>query len=98
MSNFKKSLENQQQVNEAIGAIITYFEQSPYSLCVESFANVQIQIMKMVKFLQHYDIGKRPSEQAFSEVDLDDVILFMMEVHEYLRLLKPFATQTETES
>ena len=97
MSNFKNTLDTQQKMNDAIAAIVKYFDQCSYSLCVESFANVQIQIMKMVKFLQHYDIGRRPSEQAFSEVDLDDVILFMMEVHEYLLLLKPFSNQSENE-
>jgi hypothetical protein len=51
----------------------------------------------MVKFLQYYDIGKRPSEQAFSEVDMDDLILFMMQMQEFLKLLKPFANQSEDE-
>ena len=95
MSNFKKDLENQQQVNAAITTIVNYFEQCPYSSCVASFAAAQTQILKMVKFLQYYDIGKRPSEQAFSEVDMEDLILFMMQVQEYLKLLKPFANQSE---
>ena len=95
MKNFKKVLENQKQVNEAIASIVNYFEQSPYSSCVEYFAEAQTQILKMVKFLQYYDIGKRPNEQAFSEVDMEDLILFMMQVQEYLKLLKPFANQSE---
>jgi hypothetical protein len=97
MKNFKKVLENQKQVNEAIASIVEYFEQCPYSSCVESFADAQTQILKMVKFLQYYDIGKRPSEQAFSEVDMDDLILFMMQMQEFLKLLKPFANQSEAE-
>ena len=95
MKNFKKVLENQKQVNEAITSIVNYFEQCPYSSCVESFADAQTQILKMVKFLQYYDIGKRPSEQAFSEVDMEDLILFMMQMQEFLKLLKPFANQSE---
>lgn len=95
MKNFKKVLENQKQVNEAIASVVEYFEQCPYSSCVESFAEAQTQILKMVKFLQYYDIGKRPHEQAFSEVDMEGLILFMMEVKEYLKLLKPFANQSE---
>ena len=91
MKNFKKVLENQKQVNEAITSIVNYFEQCPYSSCVEYFAEAQTQILKMVKFLQYYDIGKRPSEQAFS------LILFMMQVQEYLKLLKPFTNQSEDE-
>ena len=51
MKNFKKALENQKQVNEAIASIVNYFEQSPYSSCVEYFAEAQTQILKMVKFL-----------------------------------------------
>ena len=97
MKNFKKALENQKQVNEAIASIVDYFEQCPYSLCVESFAEAQTQILKMVKFLQYYDIGKRPSEQAFSEVDMQDLILFMMQTQEFLKLLKPFANHSEDE-
>ena len=97
MKNFKKALENQKQVNEAITSIVNYFEQCPYSSCVEYFAEAQTQILKMVKFLQYYDIGKRPSEQAFSEVDMEDLILFMMQVQEYLKLLKPFTNQSEDE-
>ena len=97
MKNFKKALENQKQVNEAIASVVEYFEQCPYSSCVEDFAEAQTQILKMVKFLQYYDIGKRPSEQAFSEVDMEDLILFMMQVQEYLKLLKPFANQLEDE-
>ena len=97
MSNFKKALENQKQVNEAITSVVNYFEQCPYSDCVESFAEAQTQILKMVKFLQYYDIGKRPSERAFSEVDMEDLILFMMQVQEYLKLLKPFTNQADEE-
>ena len=58
---------------------------------------INLKILKMVKFLQYYDIGKRPSEQAFSEVDMEDLILFMMQVQEYLKLLKPFTNQSEDE-
>lgn len=97
MSNFKKVLENQKQVNEAIASVVDYFEQCPYSSCVESFAEAQTQILKMVKFLQYYDINRRPSEQAFSDVDMDDVIIFMMQVQEYLKLLKPFTNQAGEE-
>lgn len=97
MSNFKKSLENQKKVNEAITKIVNYFEQSSYSDCVESFAEAQTQILKMVKFLQYYDIGKRPSERAFSEVEMDELILFIMQVQEYLQLLKPFTNQSDDE-
>ena len=39
MKNFKKALENQKQVNEAITSVVEYFEQCPYSDCVESFAS-----------------------------------------------------------
>lgn len=97
MKNFKKSLENQKKVNEAITKIVNYFEQSSYSVCLEYFANAQTQILKMVKFLQYYDIGKRPCEQAFSEVEMDELILFIMQVQEYLQLLKPFTNQSDDE-
>ena len=94
-TKFQKTLDYQQKMNEAIASIVEYFEQCPYSSCVESFADAQTQILKMVKFLQYYDIGKRPSEQAFSEVDMEDLILFMMQMQEFLKLLKPFANQSE---
>ena len=97
MSNFKNVLENQKQVNEAITSIVNYFEQCPYSSCVESFAEAQTQILKMVKSLQYYEIGKRPSEQATSDVDMEDLLLFMMPVQEYLTLPKPFTNQSEDE-
>ena len=97
MKNFKKVLENQKQVNEAITSIVNYLEQCTYSSCVAYFAEPPSHILKMVWFLQYYDIGKRPSEQAFSEVDMEDLILFMMQVQEYLKLLKPFTNQSEDE-
>ena len=95
MQHSKSLLQHQKQVNESITSIVNYFEQCPYSSCVESFADAQTQILKMVKFLQEDDIGKRPSEQAFSEVDMEDLILFMMQMQEFLKLLKPFANQSE---
>ena len=97
MKNFKKSLENQKKINDAITNIVNYFEQSSYSECVELFANAQTQLLKIVKFLQYYDVGKRPSEQAFSEVDMDELIIFIMQVQEYLQLLKPFTNQSDEE-
>lgn len=89
MNNFKKTLNYQQTVDEAVQAIFKHFEdEAPFSEHYEIMSKAQTDIMVMAT---HY---RRLLEQHKDELDdtyNEDITEFMWIVSKVFKLLRPFA-------
>ena len=89
MNNMKKTLENQQRLNEAVKAIVEYFTVCyPYEEHLEQMVDAQTEIVALMELAkQQAAIGG-----SRCEVDTETITVFLQAVRTYLKLLKPFAT------
>lgn len=86
MSNFKKSLDYQQKVNEAVGAIFRHFrEETSYAESLETMTDAQCQIMQLM------EINRLATANNQVGVVTDAINNFVAEVNELHKLLRPFA-------
>ena len=89
MNNMKKTLADQQRMNEAANAIVEYFAECyPYEEHLEQMVDAQTEIVALMELAkQRAAIGG-----SRCEVDTETITVFLQAVRTYLKLLKPFAT------
>ena len=92
MKNFRKALENQKQVNEAINALVKKFDRREgveLSSEFELFSDVQTKIMSMQAYC---DLGLRKNDDLACQILIDtaDITSFFSEISEIFKLLRPF--------
>lgn len=88
MSNFKKTLEQQKTINDAVAKIVDYFgNEIPYHAHIEQMVDAQTEILGLLELAKEQNRGKNfPVIEDSSE----EIILFLRDVRTYLKLLKPF--------
>lgn len=88
MGNLKKSLENQQKINEAVSAIFDHFREiASYSDHIETMAEAQTNALML---LDHYNAALLMNEDE-EPITAGDMVTFFWEVSQVYKLLKPFA-------
>lgn len=88
MNNYKKALENQQKINDAVKFIIDYFSgEVPYTRHVEQMLDAQTQIISLMQLAQKQMIVDPNSELMFQT---DEIAFFLRDVRLYLKMLRPF--------
>lgn len=92
MSNFKKVLEQQKEINEAVAKIVEYFgKEMPYFVHIEQMVDAQTEILGLLELAKEQNRNKSfPIIEDTSE----EIILFLRDVRTYLKLLKPFIELT----
>lgn len=92
MSNFKKVLEQQKEINEAVAKIVEYFgTEMPYFVHIEQMVDAQTEILGLLELAKEQNRNKSfPVIEDTSE----EIILFLRDVRTYLKLLKPFIELT----
>lgn len=89
----KKMLENQQKVNEAVKAITSYFEDSPYETDLELMLDATTQIVGLMELAKQQMIKTSGMDEL--ELKTDDITIFLRVVNEHLKMLRPFAMMAE---
>jgi len=92
-NNMKKMLENQQKVNEAVKAITSYFEDSPYETDLELMLDATTQIVGLMELAKQQMIKTSGMDEL--EFKTDDITIFLRVVNEHLKMLRPFAMMAE---
>ena len=94
MSNFKKTLDNQQKINEVVKGIYELFnKQLPYYEFMELMSNAQTAIMVMTT---HYHRLLEMCEHEDSKGYQEDVTDFFYNVSELLKIIRPLAEIKES--
>ena len=93
MNNFKKTLDSQQKVNEAVQAIFEHFRKE-INFCelFESMSNAQTAIMIMTT---HYHRLLEVQHNEDSKGYQEDVTDFFYNVSEIFKLIRPLAEMAE---
>ena len=88
MNNFKKTLESQQKVKEAVKTLLDYFEsETDYYRHYESMCNAQNTFLMLY---DHYISVLRihpEDDECYNVVDIND---FFFTMNELLKAIKPF--------
>jgi len=89
MKNFKKTIETQKAINEAVEAIFKHFkEEICYSETLETMADAQVEMMQLMEINRY--IAACPSLEMDS-VSVNSITNFIHEANEAYKLLRPFA-------
>ena len=89
MSNFKKTIETQKAINEAVESIFKHFkEEICYSETLETMADAQVEMMQLMEINRY--IAACPSLEIQS-VPVTSITNFIHEANEAYKLLRPFA-------
>jgi hypothetical protein len=89
MSNFKKTIETQKAINEAVEAIFKHFkEEMCYSETLETMADAQVEMMELMEINRY--VAACPSLGMHS-VTVTSITNFIHEANEAYKLLRPFA-------
>lgn len=87
MKNFKKQLENQQKINDAVQDIFKFLEEETnFSEMYCTMAQAQTCIMRLMETNRFYEANGNFSTPT------DEITNFIYDVSEVYKLLKPFAT------
>lgn len=93
MPNLRNVLDTQQRINEAAKAIMDYFgNEMPYYVHLEQMLSAQTQIIGLMELVKMHMISNPDDELDFQT---DEITLFLRDVHNYLRMLKPFIVLTD---
>lgn len=93
MSNLRNVLDTQQRINEAARIIMDYFgNEMPYHVHLEQMLSAQTQIIGLMELAKMHMISNRNDEL---DSKTDEITLFLLDVHHYLRMLKPFIELAE---
>jgi type II secretory pathway component PulF len=87
-NNLKKTLADQQKLNEAVNAIMENFTNGyPYEEHLEQMVEAQTEIVALM------ELAKKQAalDGTRCEVDTETIAVFLQAVSTYLKLLKPFA-------
>jgi len=88
MSNLRNVLDTQQRINEAAKVIMDYFgKEMPYYVHLEQMLSAQTQIIGLMELVKMHMISNPDDELDFQT---DEITLFLRDVHNYLKMLKPF--------
>ncbi len=87
MNKFKKTLEDQQKINEAVKAIFNLFSDCPYASYVEEMAEAQTQIIGLMEMAKQQAAIHEPSE----EIQTNEITMFLMDMSSFFKVLRPFA-------
>ena len=86
----KKTLANQQQINDAVKYIMDYFGgECPYTAHIEQMLDAQTQIISLMELAKHQMLIQPDTEL---EYETDQIAMFLRDVRQYLKMLEPFAT------
>ena len=89
MSNFKKTIETQKAINEAVEAIFQHFKREiSYAETLETMADAQVEMMQLMEINRY--IAACPSLEIMS-VPVTSITNFIHEANEAYKLLRPFA-------
>lgn len=89
MSSFKKTIETQKAINEAVEAIFEHFRSEiSYAESYETMADAQVELMQLMEINRF--IAVSPSLNLTS-VPVDSITNFIHEANEAYKLLRPFA-------
>ena len=92
MDNMKKMLDTQQRINEAARNIMDYFSNEvDYEVHLEQMLSAQTQIIGLMELSKLQAIKDRGDVTNES----NEIVLFLHDVHHYLRMLKPFIELAE---
>lgn len=81
-------LDTQQRVNEAAKYIMDYFSNEvDYEVHLEQMLSAQTQIIGLMELSKKQAIIDRGDPITSGS---DEIVLFLHDVHHYLRMLKPF--------
>lgn len=89
MSNFKKTIETQKVINDAVEAIFKHFkEEICYADTLETMANAQVEMMELMEINR---VVAESSSLGMLSVPVTNITNFIHEANEAYKLLKPFA-------
>ena len=89
MNNFKKTLEDQQKINDAVQAIFEHFSRwACYSEHIEVMSKAQTAIMVLTA---HYHRLIEMKTDEIDETYHEDITQFICLVSQMMEILKPFA-------
>lgn len=89
MTNFKKNLQQQKEINEAVQALFTLLgKEIGYDKIIESMSNAQTAIMVMTT---HYHRLLQQFEDEEDKPYYEDITTFLWIVSELCKVIKPFA-------
>lgn len=89
MSNFKKTIDTQKAINEAVEAIFNHFRKEiSYAETLETMADAQVEFMELMEINRH--IAACPSLEMES-IPITSITDFIHEANAAYKLLRPFA-------
>lgn len=89
MSNFKKTIETQKAINEAVEAIFTHFkDEISYAESLETMADAQVEMMELMEL--NRQVAASPS-LGMETIPATSITSFIYEANEAYKLLRPFA-------
>jgi hypothetical protein len=89
MGNYKKTIENQKAINEAVEAIFAHFKKEiSYAETLETMADAHVELMELIELNRH--IAACPS-LGMESVPTTEITTFVYEANEAYKLLRPFA-------
>lgn len=89
----RKMLDNQQKINEAAKYIIDYFsKEMDYQVHLEQMLSAQTQIIGLMELSKAQAIVSHGDPVTSGS---DEIVLFLHDVHHYLKMLKPFIELAE---
>ena len=89
MSNFRKTIETQKAINQAVEEIFKHFRDViSYAETLETMADAQVELMELMEINR---IIAANSEHGLETVPTDDIVNFIHEANQAYRLLRPFA-------
>lgn len=88
MNSFKKSLNYQQKVNEAVSKLMEHFSQEvDMSSYYEEFAIAEAEIMSMIRLTDGYINSEKFHGDVYNP---NTVVDFLVSVNTLYKMLKPF--------
>ncbi len=89
MSNFRKTIETQKAINEAVEEIFRHFRDViSYAETLETMADAQVEFMELMEINRTIAAN---SELGMESVPTEDIVNFIHEANQAYRLLRPFA-------
>lgn len=89
MGNYKKTIEAQKAINEAVEAIFKHFkEEISYAQTLETMTEAQVELIELMEINRH--VAECPS-LGMESVPTSEIATFVYEANEAYKLLRPFA-------
>ena len=89
MGNYKKTIETQKAINEAVEAIFAHFKNVvSYAETLETMTEAQVELMELMEINRH--VAACPS-LGMESVPTAEIATFVYEANEAYKLLRPFA-------